>query len=109
LVHLLNLEFMLARKRSIYIVLFSSVLVLSALTSAEAKPRYQYPASVVENFIKGCTSTGTKPNICSCAIDKIQDKYSFEEFYQIAEKARSDKQAAGELVSIAFECVPTNK
>jgi hypothetical protein len=39
-----------------------------------------YPQEVADEFLKSCQGAGSDAKLCSCLFDRIQDKYSFEEF-----------------------------
>ena len=38
-----------------------------------------YPANLVQNFMNACTKNSSQA-YCSCTIDKIQNRYSLEEY-----------------------------
>lgn len=48
-----------------------------------------YPQEVVDEFIKSCQGAGSSAKLCTCLIDKIQEKYSFEDFNVIELKLGS--------------------
>ena len=48
-----------------------------------------YPQEVVDEFLKSCQGAGSSAKLCACLIDKIQEKYSFEEFSVMELKLRS--------------------
>ncbi len=39
-----------------------------------------YPEEVRDEFLKSCQGAGSDVKLCTCLLDKIQAKYSFEEF-----------------------------
>lgn len=39
-----------------------------------------YPPGVVQRYLDSCTAGGTSREICQCALDELEDKYSIEEF-----------------------------
>lgn len=51
--------------------------------------RNAYPQQVVDEFLKSCKSAGSDAKFCACLLDRIQEKYSFEEFTVIELKLTS--------------------
>lgn len=45
-----------------------------------------YPQAVIDEFLKSCESAGSNAKFCACMLDKVQSKYSFEEFSVIEAK-----------------------
>lgn len=45
-----------------------------------------YPQSVADKFLESCEGAGSKPEFCACVFEKIQQKYTFEEFSVIESK-----------------------
>jgi hypothetical protein len=66
-----------------------------------------YPQELVDQFMASCTAGGTSEAVCQCALDKIEAKYSLEEF-----EAESVNLAGGQaseaftsdLVAFSLEC-----
>lgn len=48
-----------------------------------------YPQEVVNEFVKSCRTAGSSGKLCTCLIEKIQEKYSFEEFTVLELKLKS--------------------
>lgn len=48
-----------------------------------------YPQEVEDEFLRSCQSAGSSPKFCGCVFDKIQGKYSLEEFSVIELKLSS--------------------
>lgn len=46
----------------------------------------EYPAEVAEEFMKSCEESGSPSGFCTCMFEKIQQKYTFEEFSTIETK-----------------------
>ena len=42
-----------------------------------------YPPQIADDFVKGCEGQGAKPELCKCVFEKIQQRYSYEEFQAI--------------------------
>ena len=66
--------------------IFSTVLGLLAITSCNTKN--DYPPSATQNFMNSCQTSGGTQEFCSCALDKIQRKYTYEEFSTIELKIK---------------------
>lgn len=58
----------------------------AASTPRESAEKVAYPQAVADEFLKSCETAGSDLNFCKCIFDKIQDKYSFEEFSVIESK-----------------------
>jgi hypothetical protein len=46
---------------------------------------YHYPASYVQSFIRGCSSSGGTAKQCRCVIEQGERLYSFKVFFAIGE------------------------
>ena len=57
----------------------------------------EYPENVKDEFIKSCESAGSDRTFCGCVLDKVQSKYTFEEFSVIESKINAG-QAPDEFV-----------
>lgn len=70
-----------------------------------------YPSDVVQNFMNACAQNGGKQDYCSCVLDKIQTKYSIEEYIKI-EMEMKLRQTTSDfldfLTSIQIECSALN-
>jgi hypothetical protein len=51
----------------------------------------EYPQEVADAFLQSCQGAGSKPERCSCVLDKIQRKYTFEEFSVLETKMRAGR------------------
>lgn len=55
-------------------------IVLISLTACKAT-KHDYPAEVTQNFMNACTeNSGGNQEACACILEKIQKKYSIEEY-----------------------------
>jgi hypothetical protein len=45
-----------------------------------------YPQAVVDEFLSSCESAGSARTFCRCVLDKVESKYSLEEFSVIESK-----------------------
>jgi hypothetical protein len=66
-------------------------------------PPNPYPAEMVENFVASCR-TRTDETVCRCSIDRIQRRYSVEEF-KAFEARMSNGHVVPELLDTVAECV----
>ena len=46
----------------------------------------EYPENVVQEFLKSCEAAGSDSTFCRCVLDKVQAKYTLEEFSVIESK-----------------------
>ena len=73
-----------------------------AMWSCGGGPPNPYPAEIVENFVTSCR-TRADEKICRCAIDRIERRWSLDEF-----KAFETRMAAGdvpkEMVDTIADC-----
>lgn len=83
---------------------FSLCIALAVgLISCTAQKR-TYPAAYVQNFMNGCIYSGGTQIICSCIIDKIQERYSLEEFSQIEVKMQATGVLPEEILDFVGTC-----
>ncbi len=70
--------------------IFGAILFASFILTSCGSKKHVYPADVTQNFMNSCQSTsGGEQKICSCLLDKIQEKYTFEEFSAIEVKMQA--------------------
>jgi hypothetical protein len=55
-------------------------LISAAIALGACGGHDDYPASVQRNFLDSCQSHGGTGDGCNCALDKLQDKLSYEDF-----------------------------
>lgn len=79
-----------------------SLVLLLAVWGCRGGPPNPYPSEVVETFVGSCR-TRAEETICRCAIDRIQRRWSLEEF-----KAFEARMGGGdipkELVDTVADC-----
>lgn len=51
--------------------------------AANAASTAGYPKSTADAFLKSCEDAGSERTFCTCVFDKVQAKYTFEEFAAI--------------------------
>jgi hypothetical protein len=100
-------------KKSLASLFFSLLLASCARTEMpSSKPSsgnmVPYPASAVQNFMNSCTKSDSQAS-CSCTIDKIQNRYSLEEFTLIAKKVSVNEQnLPDEIMDFGEKCSKEN-
>jgi hypothetical protein len=80
-------------------------LVLLALSGCRGGPPNPYPPEVVEAFVASCR-TKADESICRCAIDRIQRRWSLDEF-KAFEARLADGDVPKELVDSVDGCKKT--
>ena len=64
-----------------------------------------YPDEARNNFLKACEAQrGATRAVCECSLEKIEDKYSYDEFKKIDQRAREGEDVSGEIRTIAESC-----
>jgi hypothetical protein len=59
-------------------------------TSQASPAKHEYPAAAAENFVDSCAaSSDGKRELCLCVLDKVQQKYTFEEFSRMDEEMQA--------------------
>lgn len=59
-------------------------------TTQGSPAKNEYPAAAAENFVKSCAaSSDGKQELCLCVLDKIQQKYTYEEFSRMEEEMQA--------------------
>ena len=69
-----------------------------------------YPQDVTDEFMKGCTKSGSGDQYCSCVFAKVQTKYSLEEFTEIEAKLKAGTPPEDFVEfsrKASAECLPT--
>ena len=76
--------------------------MLLALSSCRGGPSNPYPAEVVETFVASCRTRADEA-VCRCAIDRIQRRWSLDEF-KAFEARIADGAVPKELVDSVADC-----
>ena len=82
-----------------------TMLLLVSLAGCNGEDEGGYPPQVVENFMASCTAQpGASQSECQCAIDRIQETMTLEEF--AAEEARITRgeRPSDEIIAAINEC-----
>jgi hypothetical protein len=77
-------------------------LVLLALSGCRGGPPNPYPPEVVEAFVASCR-TRADEEVCRCAIDRIQRRWSLDEF-KAFEARMANGDVPKELVDSVADC-----
>jgi hypothetical protein len=105
--------------KRILLSIFSCVILSSCNSSSNKKDdtsiKHDYPAYIIKSFIDGCTEENPNPDIsqtmiCSCIIEKIQTKYTLEEYNEISKSQNGTKWDEYQqfLYKAAEECIKNN-
>ncbi len=66
-----------------------------------------YPPEIAEPFLNSCSAGGTSRAVCQCALDKLEPKYSVEEFSQESVKfsqGGGSEEFKQDITSASVEC-----
>jgi hypothetical protein len=72
--------------------------------AAPQQERNAYPPSVIQNFMDSCTATGGSQDSCSCAITRIQQRYTLSDFTNMEQAYSATGIMDSNLTSIAAAC-----
>lgn len=76
-------------------ILFSGFVLSTALLFSCGPKKHDYPSDVTQNFMNSCEATsGGDQKMCSCLLEKIQEKYTYEEFSAIEVKMQAGQTPA---------------
>ncbi|WP_425216493.1 hypothetical protein [Tumidithrix helvetica] len=71
-----------------------------------SKPKNDYGAAFVKSYMDSCVeSSGGKVDYCKCTINKIQDKYTLDEFVKISQELTPGKEPPPKFLEIINACV----
>lgn len=77
---------------------------VSSSTEAAAN-RTPYPAEVAQNFINSCIQNGGNQEACTCLFNKVQERYSLQEFVQVEQASMASGKLPQEVSEFAAACV----
>lgn len=70
----------------------------SSATTSTVAPGAKYPAEVEKNFLDACNkSSKGKTDACKCALAKLEETVSFDEFKQADSDIRAGKEADSKI------------
>ena len=58
----------------------------ATVAASSSDTKIAYPQAVANEFLRSCQAAGSEAKFCACVFDKVQNKYSFEEFSVIEAK-----------------------
>lgn len=61
----------------------------SAPTAGNSNSARAYPQETVDAFLKSCEGAGSDRTFCTCVFEKVQAKYTLEEFAAVEEQIQS--------------------
>jgi hypothetical protein len=82
-----------------------TVLLLVSLAGCNGGDEGGYPPQVVENFMASCTAQpGASESECSCAIERIQETMTLEEFAEEEARITRGERPSDEIIAAINEC-----
>ena len=71
-----------------------------------AKAGEKYPAEVRNNFLTSCDEQPNAPrSVCECSLEKIEEKYSIDEFEKIDAAQKEGEPLPKDIQTIVEDCV----
>ena len=64
-------------------------LTLFSACNLNTNSKNEYTSDLIQNFMNSCVISGGNQEICSCALEKIEKKYTREEFSAIEVKIKA--------------------
>jgi hypothetical protein len=107
-----NSNFSLKRLSTVTTSVVASLFTLGAAGAiAQTQPANSYPTQDVDAFMNSCVSSAVNVGItqsqaesyCSCAIQEIQNQYTYEQFQQLSRQLMQ-RQTPPELTEIINTC-----
>jgi len=83
-------------------LIFGAILFVYFILCGCGQKKHDYPSDVTQNFMNSCQETGGDQKMCSCILDKIQEKYTYEEFSSIEIKMQAG-QTPSEFLNFVGE------
>jgi hypothetical protein len=80
----------------------AALAMLPLLACGGSAPPTRYPSEIVEAFVAAC-KTNAEESLCRCAIDRIQRKFSLDE-YLAFENRIAHREVPKELADATAEC-----
>lgn len=81
----------------------------------DQKVKNDYPAYIIKSFMNGCLEDNPNPDvpqtlICSCLMEKIQSKYTLEEYLELSKEQHGSKWDEYQIFlnKAAEECIKNN-
>jgi hypothetical protein len=89
--------------------LLSALLVFGLMTISACVDgkTHKYPTAVVDNVVSSCMKSGETKELCTCATEKIQAKYTYDEFVDLdkrMEKGERPQEFTDFAIAAKAEC-----
>jgi hypothetical protein len=83
----------------------AGALAIVASVACSGGNDHKFPDDVRKSFIETCTQSGANDKQCNCALDKLEAKYSVQQFRDLERRITSgDASAEAEIAPIATAC-----
>jgi hypothetical protein len=92
---------MITPRRTARVVFAAGCAVL--LATACSRRGNDYPPEVVANFLRACRSRASEGS-CRCSLEKIQQRYTADEYRALEGSVAATRQAPKELLDIIAAC-----
>jgi hypothetical protein len=89
--------------RRIATCLIAALVVVSvACDGGDSK---KYPDEVRKNFLDTCTTSGANEKQCRCALEKLEGKFSLQQFQDLEKRITAgDASAEAEIAPLVTQC-----
>ena len=78
------------------------VLISAGCSGGDSK---KYPEEVRKNFLETCTTSGANDKQCNCALEKLEAKFTLEQYQDLNRRIVAGEAAAeAELSPLVSEC-----
>lgn len=81
------------------------VATLTVVPLACGRPQHEYPTEFVDNFRSACRAKGGTEDGCECALARIRERFTADEYRDIeARLVRREEAAAQALADVTADC-----
>lgn len=80
------------------------VLLLLVLALGCGREPHEYPAEIVDNFMRACTAGGTSEAVCRCSLDLLRERYSAEAYLALEQQVARGEASADDVVQLTAPC-----
>jgi hypothetical protein len=71
---------------------------------------HRYPQKTVESFVKACQAqAGASTAICRCSIDRIEKRFTYDQFKRIDADASKGRPVPAPMTAIARGCAKEHR
>lgn len=88
------------------ILIFTIIYCGKKASPVDNLPLNEYSSEVKSTFVSSCAGNGGTKDKCECMIDKIQRKFTFEEFLEMDKEMAKTKTMPTVLNSFVLSIVP---